>query len=191
MTVSNRKGPANRVLQTIFQWRTQRGTWASMRLAKTGDDTRPVTEDSALQDVREERENCWHGKNRKVVKLYTPDIGPSIACGVEEYGLSPTDLKQFRNTAAACSAWVEIRLAPSLLLKSEWDSNTILPSQRASAFSLGGSACGMRTGSCTNLFRRHGIVSLPHSESPSVAGGLYTAHVQRCCNTDGLGLDPT
>ena len=42
-------------------------------------------------------------KNCKAVKLYTTGIWSSIAYGVEQYGLSPTDLKQFRATAAACS----------------------------------------------------------------------------------------
>ena len=42
-------------------------------------------------------------KNRKAVMLCTTGLWPSIACGVEQYGLSPTDLKQFRATAAACS----------------------------------------------------------------------------------------
>ena len=45
--------------------------------------------------------------------------------------------------------------------------------RRASAFSLGGSVVRMRTGSCTNFFGRHGSVSIAHSDSPSVAGGLY------------------
>ena len=42
-------------------------------------------------------------KNPKAVKLYTKGIWPSIAYGVEQYGVSPTDLKQFQTTAAACS----------------------------------------------------------------------------------------
>ena len=42
-------------------------------------------------------------KNRKAVKLYTTGIWPSIACGVEQHGLSPTDLKQVRAAPAACS----------------------------------------------------------------------------------------
>ena len=42
-------------------------------------------------------------KTRNAVMLYTTGIWPSIAHGVEQYGLSPTDLKQFRATAAARS----------------------------------------------------------------------------------------
>ena len=42
-------------------------------------------------------------KNRKAVKLYTTGGWPSIAQGVEQYGLSGTRMKLFRNTAAACS----------------------------------------------------------------------------------------
>ena len=52
-------------------------------------------------------------KNRKAVKLYTTGIWPSIAYGVEQYGLSPTDLKQFRATAAACSGVGGLSTLPS------------------------------------------------------------------------------
>ena len=68
----------------------QRATWALMRQAEPGDDARPATRDS----VR---------KIRKAVTLYTTGIWPSIAYGLEQYGLSPTELKQFRDTAAVCS----------------------------------------------------------------------------------------
>ena len=59
----------------------QRATWALLRQAEPGDDARPATRDS----VR---------KIRKAVTLYTTVIWPSIADGLEQYGLSP---------AAVCS----------------------------------------------------------------------------------------
>ena len=42
-------------VKLAFQWRTQRETWALMRLAEAGDDARPVTKDIAQQDIGEKR----------------------------------------------------------------------------------------------------------------------------------------
>ena len=73
-----------------------------MRQAEPGDDGRPATSYSVRQNVGETGKSV-STENRRAVKHHTTGIWPSIAYGVEQYGMSPTDLKQFRSTAAACS----------------------------------------------------------------------------------------
>ena len=77
----------------------------------------------------------------------TTGIWLSIACGAEQYGLSPTDLKQFRLTAAACSGVDGHQvLVPSRPLRVAWDNSITLPSKHTPAFSLGGTVSWTRTG---------------------------------------------
>ena len=113
-------------------------------------------------------------KIRKAVTLYTTGVCPSIANGLEQYGLSPTELKQFRDTAAVCSG-VSLAHVTAIENGVGQQHNPSIHSKHVSAFSPGGSAFGMRAGNCINLFGRHGSASTPHSDSPGVDGGLFEA----------------
>ena len=90
-------------------------------------------------------------KNRRAVKLNTTGTWPSVAYGVDQYGLSPTDLKQFRSTAAAVEIGMRQQHNPVIQARlcifswwlRFWDENqelhqlggseTILPSDRPRA----------------------------------------------------------
>ena len=64
---------------------------------------RSKSEDPKGKALRQQGKSRGSEKKRKAVNFYTSGIWPSIAYGVEQYGLSPTDLKQPRATAAACA----------------------------------------------------------------------------------------
>ena len=109
MIVNNRKGLAKRV-QRILRVNDLHIPVADVARdlgidATGGTRRRRKTRNQRLRAAkrREKKVRMLARKNHKAVKLHATSIWPSIAFGVEQYGLSPTDLKQFRSTAAACS----------------------------------------------------------------------------------------
>ena len=103
---------------------------------------------------------------RKAVKRFTTGNLPSIAIGVEQYGLSPTVLKTI--SKAACSGVGGYQACSVTAIEIGTGQQHTPPSQRASAIILGGSVSGTRTANCTNLFRRLGSGPILHSDTPSV-----------------------
>ena len=107
LIVSNWKGLANRV-QRILKVNDLHIPVADAARdlgidSAGGGRRRRKTRNQRLRAARRRRKKAkvLARKNHKAVKLYTIGIWPSIAYGVEQYGLSPKDLKQFRSTAAA------------------------------------------------------------------------------------------
>ena len=108
MSVSNRKSLAKRV-QRIFRVNDLHFPVADATRdlgidAAGGARRRRSTRNQRLRVARRRgsRVKVLARKNRKAVKLHTTGIWPSITYGLEQYGLWPTDLKQFRATAATC-----------------------------------------------------------------------------------------
>ena len=145
-----------------------------MRLAVVGDDAKPVTKESARQDVGEKGKSVGTEKSQSGQAVHHRHL--AFCCLRSGAVWSVAHGRETISNHSSCMfgcGWTTG--LPLLLSRSEWGSHTTLPSKRASAFSLGGSALGMRTGNCTDLFGRHGSVSIPHSDSPSVARGSYMA----------------
>ena len=111
-------------------------------------------------------------KNRRAARLYTAGILPSIADGVEQYGLSPADLKQFRSTAAACPGVSGHQVCPVTVIEIILGQHQTQQYKRDSENSCCGSVSGMRAGKCTNLFERRGSWSTPDSKTPRNDGIL-------------------
>ena len=161
MIVSNRKrlgeeSAKNNEIKRLPLSSGERSAGLWNRLAE--DDARPATEGSALQDVGEKRQKCWHGKVAKrssstpqAFCFPSPTEWSNMSC-------RPQISNNFEAQQRHVRVWVATRLAPSppLRLGLGWDSSTTPPSKRASAFSLGDSASGTSIGNCNNLFERHG-----------------------------------
>ena len=71
-----------------YPWWMWRVIWVRTTLEKAG-----------------KKSECQRGTTARQSCPTRTGVLPSAACGVERYGLSPAELKQFRSTAAACVWW--------------------------------------------------------------------------------------